>query len=99
MYATAIPAGRLTIRATGDAAEMRCELWLNDDFVGAYPSAAAAAQSVSLHSSGCELIDDTKARVPESIDAWQWISVLPRAVADQPMFLLTPSSSETVSRA
>jgi hypothetical protein len=99
MYATAIPAGRLTIRAAGDAAEMSCELWLNDDLVGAYPSAAAAAHSVSLHSSGCELIDDAKVRVPESIDGWQWVSVLPRAVADQPVFLMRPSATESVSRA
>lgn len=86
MYATAIPAGTLTIRAAGDNT-MRCELWLNDHFVGSFPSAAAAAQSVSRHSSGCDLIDDTGAEVPESIDAWQWISVSSKS-ANQPVFLM-----------
>ncbi len=86
MYATVIPAGTLTIRAaTGDS--MSCELWLNDDFVGSFPSADAAAQCVSHHSSGCELIDDTGAELPQSIDSWQWISVSSRA-ANQPVFLI-----------
>lgn len=87
MYATAIPAGRLTIRAASDHA-MNCELWLDDCFVGYYPSAAAAAQSVRRHSSGCDLIDAATAELPDSIDAWQWISVLSRAPVDQPMFLM-----------
>lgn len=90
MYATAIPAGRLTIRASSDLSS-GCELWLNDDFVGVFPSAAAAARSVSRHRSGCELIDEARADVPETIDAWQWISVS-RAGRDQPMFLLRPSA-------
>jgi len=84
MYATAIPAGRLTIRAASD--NTSCELWLNDDFVGAYPSANAAARSVSRHRSGCNLIDAVDGLLPESIDAWQWISVSVRA--DQPVFLM-----------
>jgi hypothetical protein len=86
MYATVIPAGTLTIRAASDDT-IGCELWLNDDFVGAFPSADAAAQSVSHHSSGCELIDGAGAELPPSIDAWQWISVSSRA-ANQPVFLM-----------
>jgi len=87
MYATAIPAGTLTIRASSDQS-VGCELWLNDDFVGTFPSAAAAAQSVSRHRSGCDLIDAALAEVPETIDAWQWISVSSRAARNQPMFLI-----------
>jgi hypothetical protein len=86
MYATAIPAGTLTIRAASDST-MSCELWLNDDFVGAFPSAAAAAQSVSCHRSGCYLIDSAGAHLPDSIDAWQWISVSAKS-PDQPVFLM-----------
>ena len=87
MYATVIPAGTLTIRAASDHS-IGCELWLNDDFVGAFPSAAAAAQSVSRHRSGCDLIDDVQAHLPDTIDAWQWISVSSRSAPDQPMFLM-----------
>jgi hypothetical protein len=87
MYTTVIPAGTLTIRAASDQS-VGCELWLNDDFVGAFPSAAAAAQSVSRHRSGCDLIDEVQAQVPDSIDAWQWISVSSRIAKDQPMFLM-----------
>lgn len=94
MYATVIPAGTLTIRAASDRSD-GCELWLNDDFVGTFPSAAAAAQSVSRHHSGCDLIDDVQAQVPESIDAWQWISVSSRTGKDQPMFLMG-SPTETL---
>lgn len=93
MYATAIPAGTLTIRAASDDT-MSCELWLNDDFVGSFPSAASAAQSVSHHSSGCALIDSAHASLPESIDAWQWISVS-SVSANQPIFLLR-SAAPTV---
>lgn len=89
MYATAIPAGTLTIRASRD--NNSCELWFNDNFVGSFPSAAAAAQSVSRHSSGCLSIDQGGARVPESIDAWQWISVSSKT-ASQPMFLVRDSA-------
>jgi hypothetical protein len=86
MYATVIPAGTLTIRAaSGDG--MSCELWLNDDFVGSFPSADAAAQSVSQHSSGCDLIDASGTELPQSIDSWQWISVSSKA-ANQPVFLM-----------
>lgn len=85
MYATAIPAGTLTIRAARD--NNSCELWFNDHFVGSFPSAAAAAQSVSRHNSGCQPIDEGGAHVPESIDAWQWISVSSRSTS-QPMFLV-----------
>lgn len=85
MYATAIPAGTLTIRAAADDA-MSCELWLNDDFIDSFPSAAAAAQSVSRHSSGCDLIDEATAQVPDSIDAWEWVSVSWKVSRDQPMF-------------
>lgn len=85
MYATAIPAGTLTIRAARD--NNCCELWFNDNFVGSFPSAAAAAQSVSRHNSGCRPIDEGGAKLPESIDAWQWISVSSRS-ANQPMFLV-----------
>lgn len=96
MYATAIPAGRLTIRAgAGDTAD--CELWLDDHFVGYYPSADAAAQSVSQHRSGCDLIDDTRTPLPASIDAWQWISVRSSIAADQPMFL-APTTAAPTSR-
>jgi hypothetical protein len=92
MYATAIPAGRLTIRpATDDA--MSCELWLDECYVGNYSSAAAAAQSVRRHRSGCDLIDDDKAQLPESIDAWQWVSVRSQMAADQPMFLMRSAAS------
>ena len=92
MYATAIPAGTLTIRATSDRTS-GCELWLNDDFVGVFPSAAAAAQSVSRHRSGCDLIDAAQAQLPDNIDAWQWISVSSRAAQrEQPMFLLRSSA-------
>ena len=94
MYATVIPAGTLTIRATSDRS-VGCELWLNDDFVGTFPSADAAAQSVSGHNSGCDLIDEAQAQVPDSIDAWQWISVSPHAAKDQPMFLMG-SEAETL---
>lgn len=86
MYATAIPAGTLTIRAASDDT-MSCELWLNDDFVGTFPSAAAAARSVSLHRSGCASIDSAGASLPDSIDAWQWISVS-SVSANQPIFLI-----------
>jgi murein endopeptidase len=86
MYATLIPAGTLTIRAASDDS-MSCELWLNDDFVGSFPSADAAAQSVSHHSSGCVLIDNSGAELPQSIDSWQWISVSQNA-ANQPIFLM-----------
>lgn len=86
MYATAIPAGTLTIRAASDNT-MSCELWLNDDFVGSFASAAEAARSVSHHSSGCDLIDSAGASLPDSIDAWQWISVS-SVSANQPMFLM-----------
>lgn len=86
MYATVIPAGTLTIRPAQDSSSS-CELWLNDDFVGSFPSADAAAQSVSHHSSGCELIDDTGGELPQSIDSWQWISVSSKA-ANQPVFLM-----------
>lgn len=86
MYATAIPAGTLTIRAASDD-QMRCELWFNDDFIGSFPSAAAAARSVSHHVSGCDLIDDSRATLPDSIDAWQWISVSSKST-QQPMFLV-----------
>jgi hypothetical protein len=86
MYATVIPAGTLTIRAAIDDA-MSCELWLNDDFVGSFPSADAAAQSVSHHSSGCDLIDASGELLPGSIDAWQWISVSSKS-ANQPVFLM-----------
>ncbi len=65
MYATVIPAGTLTIRAASDDA-MSCELWLNDDFVGSSLSADAAAQSVSHHSSGCDLIDEGGAELPQA---------------------------------
>lgn len=90
MYATAIPAGTLTIRAASDST-LPCELWLNDDFVGSFPSAAAAAQSVSGHSSGCALIDSAHAQLPASIDAWQWISVS-SVSASQPIFLVRGSA-------
>lgn len=86
MYATVIPTGTLTIRAASDDS-MSCELWLNDDFVGSFPSADAAAQSVSRHSSGCDLIDGIGAELPQSIDSWQWISVSQKA-ANQPVFLM-----------
>lgn len=86
MYATAIPAGTLTIRAASDDT-MSCELWLNDDFVGTFPSAAEAARIVSHHSSGCASIDSARASVPDSIDSWQWISVS-SVSANQPIFLL-----------
>ncbi|HEY0942269.1 MAG TPA: hypothetical protein VGE08_19415 [Steroidobacter sp.] len=86
MYATAIPAGTLTIRAASDNS-MSCELWLNDDFVGTFPSAAEAARCVSLHNSGCALIDSAGASVPDDIDAWQWISVS-SVSANQPLFLV-----------
>ncbi|MDY6947357.1 MAG: hypothetical protein SXG53_16735 [Pseudomonadota bacterium] len=86
MYATAIPAGTLTIRAASDST-MSCELWLNDDFVGSFASAAEAAQSVSRHSSGCASIDSAGASLPDSIDDWQWISVS-SVSANQPMFLM-----------
>jgi hypothetical protein len=86
MYATVIPAGTLTIRAATDDAT-GCELWLNDDFVGSFPSADAAAQCVSHHSSGCDLIDESGDELPQSIDAWQWISVSSKA-ANQPVFLM-----------
>jgi len=86
MYATVIPAGTLTIRATAEDG-MSCELWLNDDFVGSFRSADAAAQSVSHHSSGCDLIDRSGADLPQSIDSWQWISVSEKA-ANQPVFLM-----------
>lgn len=94
MYATAIPAGTLTIRASSDRS-IGCELWLNDDFVGEFPSAAAAAQSVSRHRSGCDLIDEARSRLPETIDSWQWISVSAGAATDQPMFLMR-SAAETL---
>ena len=94
MYSTVIPAGTLTIRAASDRSD-GCELWLNDDFVGSFPSAAAAAQSVSRHRSGCDLIDEAHAQVPESIDAWQWISVSARSASDQPVFLMG-SAAETL---
>jgi hypothetical protein len=94
MYATVIPAGTLTIRAATDRS-VGCELWLNDDFVGTFPSAAAAAQSVSRHSSGCDLIDEAQAQVPDTIDSWQWISVSARNAMDQPMFLMG-SPTETL---
>lgn len=87
MYATVTPVGTLTIRVASDDV-MGCELWLNDDFVGSFPSAAAAAHSVSSHSSGCDLIDEASAQLPDSIDAWQWISVSSRGRTDQPMFLM-----------
>nr|AMP57366.1 hypothetical protein [uncultured bacterium] len=86
MYATVIPAGTLTIRAASDDS-MSCELWLNDDFVGSFPSADAAAQSVSHHASGCDLIDASGTELPQSIDSWQWISVSQKA-ANQPVFLM-----------
>lgn len=86
MYATVISAGTLTIRAASDDTT-GCELWLNDDFVGSFPSADAAAQSVSHHSSGCELIDESGSELPQTIDAWQWISVSSKA-ANQPVFLM-----------
>jgi hypothetical protein len=86
MYATPIPAGTLTIRAASDNT-MSCELWLNDDFVGSFPSAAAAAQSVSHHNSGCALIDAAGASLPDTIDGWQWISVS-AVSANQPIFLM-----------
>ncbi len=85
MYATAIPAGTLTIRASRD--NNSCELWFNDNFVGSFPSAAAAARSVSRHNSGCQLIDEAGAKLPESIDSWQWISVSSKTTS-QPMFLV-----------
>jgi len=91
MYATVIPAGTLTIRAASDDSSS-CELWLNDDFVGTFPSADAAAQCVSQHHSGCALIDGVNAALPESIDAWQWISVSQKA-ANQPVFLMKGSAS------
>jgi len=94
MYATVIPAGTLTIRASSDRS-VGCELWLNDDFVGAFPSAAAAAQSVSRHRSGCDLIDDAQAALPDTIDAWQWISVSSQNATNQPMFLMG-SEAETL---
>jgi len=97
MYATAIPAGRLTIRAGAGDTKMSCELWLDDRFIGYYPSADAAAQSVSRHSSGCDLIDDPQTQLPASIDAWQWISVRSSTAADQPMFL-APATVASVSR-
>jgi len=96
MYATAIPAGRLTVRA-GAGDTMSCELWLDDRFVGYYPSADAAAQSVSQHSTGCDAIDDTKTSLPNSIDAWQWISVRSAVAADHPMFL-APISAAPATR-
>ena len=86
MYATAIPAGTLTIRAATDNA-MNCELWLNDHFVGSFASAAEAAQSVSHHKSGCALIDATGATLPDNIDSWPWISVS-SVSANQPVFLM-----------
>lgn len=89
MYATAIPAGTLTIRAASDDT-MSCELWLNDDYVGSFPSAAVAARSVSRHSSGCEPIDSALA-LPDSIDDWQWISVSSLS-ANQPVFLMRGAS-------
>jgi hypothetical protein len=96
MYATSIPAGRLTIRAGTDDT-MSCELWLDDHFVGYYPSADAAARSVSQHSSGCDLIDDVQTPLPNSIDAWQWISVRSTVAADHPMFR-APAATPPASR-
>jgi hypothetical protein len=93
MYATPIPAGTLTIRPASDNA-MSCELWLNDEFVGSFPSAAAAARSVSQHSSGCASIDSAGASVPDDIDEWQWISVS-AVSANQPMFLM-PGAAPTL---
>lgn len=92
MYATAIPAGTLTIRAATDNA-MSCELWLNDDFVDSFPSAAAAAQSVCGRRSGCDLIDEAPREMPESIDAWEWISVSRRVARNQPVFLMRAAQS------
>lgn len=93
MYATTIPAGTLTIRAASDNS-MGCELWLNDDFIGSFTSAAEAARCVSSHASGCALIDSAGTALPDDIDAWQWISVSSIS-ANQPLFLLR-SAAPTV---
>ena len=88
MYATVTPVGTLTIRAALEDANT-CELWLEDDFVGAFPSAAAAARSVSDRCSGCESIDEASAPMPRDIDDWEWISVSWKVSANQPMFLMS----------
>ena len=88
MYATVTPVGTLTIRAALEDANT-CELWLDDDFVGAFPSAAAAARSVSNRNSGCESIDEALGPLPGAIDDWQWISVSWKISANQPIFLMS----------
>jgi hypothetical protein len=95
MYATTIPAGTLTIRAASDDAT-GCELWLNDYFIDSFPSADAAAKSVSSHNSGCALVDAAGFPLPDTIDAWQWISVSSLS-ANQPMFLMRGAAPPSVS--
>jgi hypothetical protein len=74
MYAIAIPAGRLTIRP-GSHDGMGCEVWLNDEHIGTFSSAALAAQTIGQRRSGCLPIDSASVRLPADIEAWQWISV------------------------
>jgi hypothetical protein len=74
MYAISIPAGRLTIRPSMKDATS-CELWLNDELIGNYGSAGIAAQVISEKRSGCSLIDGAEVHLPDSIEAWNWISV------------------------
>jgi hypothetical protein len=54
---------------------MGCEVWLDDQHIGTYSSAALAAQTISLRRSGCLPIDTANVHLPDNIDAWQWISV------------------------
>lgn len=74
MYAISIPAGKVTIRPSGYDATS-CELWLDDARIAHYGSAGIAVRAICHRRTGCPAIDGTNAPLPDSVEAWDWISV------------------------
>lgn len=74
MYAISIPAGKVTIRPSGYDATS-CELWLDDNRIAHYGSAGIAVRAIHWRRTGCAAIDGAQVELPESVEAWNWISV------------------------
>jgi hypothetical protein len=47
------------------------KLFINDVYLGTYPSAERAAEGVTLRKSGWDVWDLGKGATPESLDAWE----------------------------
>lgn len=81
MYAISIPAGKITIRPSGCDATS-CELWLDDDRIAHYGSAGIAVRAIRHRRTGCPAIDGARVALPESVEAWEWISVSASMIDD-----------------